>query len=127
MFFSRFGNTHTSSVLYRILDPKARGLMAKAKAHWSRFQADADHKMFRICTEVRKVGLVNTVLINKDHCTSIQVQKGGKFIPVRCSSDILRIFNANVKVKEIVDKHEKPNDEANLAKSVADINIVGNK
>ena len=103
--------------------------MAKAKVFWSRYQTEVDRKMFRICTEMRNAEMVATVLINKDHCTSIQVQREGKCIPIRSSHEILRLFNGNPKVKEIVEKHEKSkaNEEATLAKSVADINIVGNK
>ena len=116
-------------MIFRILDPKIRGLMAKAKAHWSRYQTDGDHKMFRICTEVRNLELAYSVLVNKEHCTSIQVHKGGKFIPVRSGNDVLQMFNGNLKVKEIVDKHEKNrvNVDTTLAKSVENIEIVGNK
>ena len=41
----------------------------------------------------------------------------------------MEMLKTNPKVKEIVDKHEKPkaNEGATLAKLVADINIVGNK
>ena len=105
ILLSRFLSTNSESVLYWITDPFLRKKMAKEGIFWSRYQIPSDHKIFRVCTKLRRAGTIFNQFIDQHNLTNIIIEEGSRPIPIRAMSHFALHFHQHYEVQAIIQQN----------------------
>ena len=94
--------------MYRLLDPKLKGKMARARVFWTRYQVAQDHHIHRISAELRKAGLLYSFFVDRQHVTVIQRTSDCQPRAIKYVSDFASVFtNHHSLATHIISKHDK--------------------
>ena len=106
----RFLSSHTSSVMFALTNPHLKSKMKKARIYWNRFQISSDRQIFRICSILRKKGLIYDLFIDKNHLTNIIKNEGDYPTAIPDIELFSTIFHSEPEVSAIVDQNRDQED-----------------
>jgi len=106
---ARFTGSHTSTVFFALTDPKLRILMKERKIFLNRLQTPTDIDITRLCSKLRRAGLIAGQLVDKWHLTNVMPLDGSPPVPITGEEDFVEVFSPTVmvQVQGIIHDHKE--------------------
>ena len=97
--------------MYQITDPFLRKQMAKDGIFWSRYQIPSDHRIFQVCTKLRRAGVIAGQFIDQHSVTNIILTEGSRPLPIRAMREFQTHFQSHTDATNIIKQNSTREDE----------------
>ena len=98
-------------MMYQITDPFLRKQMAKDGIFWSRYQIPSDHRIFQVCTKLRRAGVIAGQFIDQHSVTNIILTEGSRPLPIRAMREFQTHFQGHTDATNIITQNSTREDE----------------
>jgi len=106
----KFLSTHSSSIMYKISDPKNISKMKSRKIFFNRFQTSEDRKIFTICAKLKENSVIQGCFVDRNHISTI-INYDNTVKAIYDIETFANIFNNSHFVSTIVNKYREVEDE----------------
>ena len=96
--------------MYALTNPALKSQMKRTSVYWNRFQISSDRQIFRICSILKKKGMVSELFVDKNHLTNIVKTEGDYPTAITDIELFATVFRGDPQVTEIVDQNRDDED-----------------